>query len=168
MVGFYQLCWFVVLHALRLVSSHSRWTDCSLANCNTYSLEPLCLFSAWNVCECVVYSVDYSWQFMRFNPLALAEANGDSFSVSTRIETACEQSNFVFTFWSWQPLSVALQSFLSTRERAILSRTNSVFCFDSPSVALVLTEIREELSVDSWEVPSPGVAAWSRPEELPN
>ena len=105
---------------------------------------------------------------MRFNPLALTEANGDSFSVLTRIETACEQSNFVFTFWSWQPLSVALQSFLSTRERAILSRTNSVFCFDSPAVALVLTEIREELSVDSWEVPSPGVAAWSRPEELPN
>ena len=76
---------------------------------------------------------------MKFNPLALAEQHGDSEFVLTRIETTCARNPFISTFWTWFPLAVRLQSFLSTRERAILSRTNSVICLDSTEVLFALT-----------------------------
>ena len=105
---------------------------------------------------------------MKFNPLALAEQHGDSEFVLTRIEATCARNPFISTFWTWFPLAVTLQSFLSTRDRAILSRTNSVICLDYTEVSLALTEQRENISVDSWEVPTPRVAAWSSPEEIQN
>ena len=105
---------------------------------------------------------------MKFNPLALAEQHGDSEFVLTRIGTTCARNPFISTFWTWFPLAVRLQSFLSTRERAILSRTNTVICLDSTEVLLALTEQRENISVDCWEVPTPRVAAWSSPEEVQN
>ena len=151
-----------------LISSHCCWTDCFVANSISIGVEPLCSFSAWNFCWCIVNSVDFLGQCMKFNPLALAEQRGDSEFVLTRIETTCAQNRFACTFWTWFPLSVTLQSFLSTRDRAILSRTNSVICLDSTGVALALTEQRESISVDCWEVPTPRVAAWSSPEEPPN
>jgi len=93
---------------------------------------------------------------MKFNPLALAEQQGDSEFALTRIETTCARNPFICAFWTWFPLAVTLQSFLSTRDRAILSRTNSVICLDSTEVSLALTEKRESISVDSWEVPTLG------------
>ena len=108
--------------------------------------------------------MDFCGQCMKFNPLALAEQHGDSEFVLTRIETTCARNPFISTFWTWFPLAVRLQSFLSTRERAILSRTNSVICLDSTEVLFALTEQQENISVDCWEVPTPRVAAWSSPE----
>jgi len=104
---------------------------------------------------------------MKFNPLAIAETNRDSDFVLQRIETAC-QNPFISVFWTWFPRAVALQSFLSTRDRAILSRANSVICLDATEVAFALTEQRECIRVDCWEVPTPRIAAWSSPEELQN
>ena len=145
-------------------SSHCCWTDCLVANHISLGVEPPCCFSTWNFSWFICYLVDFCGQCMKFNPLAVAEQHGDSEFVLTRIETTCARNPFISTFWTWFPLAVRLQSFLSTRERAILSRTNSVICLDSTEVLFALTEQQENISVDCWEVPTPRVAAWSSPE----
>ena len=108
-----------------------------MANHISLGVEPPCCFSTWNFSWCICYLVDFCGQCMKFNPLALAEQHGDSEFVLTRIETTCARNPFISTFWTWFLLAVRLQSFLSTRERAILSRTNSVICLDSTEVLLL-------------------------------
>lgn len=106
--------------------------------------------------------MDFSQQCMKFNPLRIAELAEDSECVLRRIEIGC-RNHFIYTFWTYFPLAVSLQAFLSTRDRIILSLTNSVVCLDATEVAFALTERREGLVVDSWEVPTPRLAAWSAP-----
>ena len=98
---------------------------------------------------------------MRFNPLRLQEIDGQSDFVLLRIDRACNTSAFVGTLWSWWPISVHLSLFLTTADGARLSLTCAVLCLDAPEVALGVTERRECISVDCWEVPSPPVASWS-------
>ena len=132
-------------------------------------VEPLCLFSAWNFSWCIVYFVDFCGQCMKFQPSGLSRTTRGILNLCSQgLKTTCARNPFISTFWTWFPLAVRLQSFLSTRERAILSRTNSVICLDSTEVLLALTEQRENISVDCWEVPTPRVAAWSSPEEVQN
>ena len=76
---------------------------------------------------------------MKFNPLRIAELAEDSECVLRRIEIGC-RNHFIYTFWTYFPLAVSLQAFLSTRDRIILSLTNSVVCLDATEVAFALTE----------------------------
>jgi len=90
---------------------------------------------------------------MRYNPLIIAED-------VQRIHTACQHSSLVSVCWSWCPLSVLINSFLTTHERHRYWITCSVVLFDSQETQLWLSELHLGIQVDDWAIPTPPLAAW--------
>ncbi len=65
------------------------------------SLESLLVLVHWIHLWYSIYSLDHSWQCMKFNPLAIAGLNGSGDLVIYRIRLAIDHSFFLNAFWSW-------------------------------------------------------------------
>jgi len=90
---------------------------------------------------------------MRFGPFRL-----DINLQIERFAASVGHSNFIDTLWNLFRVAVRISSFLDTFSRCRLSFVSSTVYFDSIETSLGVTELREQLSISDWEVPSPPLA----------